>query len=170
MEKKFKAEFVKDLQNKKITVRREFDASPELVWKAWTESKLLDQWWAPKPWQAKTKSLTFKEGGSWLYAMCGPDGTMIWSLVEFSSITKNSSFKAVSCFSDENGNKNAAFPTMYWKNDFVSTGSGTRVEVEIHFTSDADIQQIIAMGFEGGFNMGLENLDELLAKYELQNS
>jgi len=170
MEKKFKAEFVRDLPNKKISVRREFDASPELVWKAWTESKLLDQWWAPKPWQAKTKSFTFKEGGKWLYAMCGPDGTMIWSQVEFSSISKNNSFKAISCFSDEDGNKNPTFPTLYWKNDFVSTGSGTRVEVEIHFTSEADIQQIIAMGFEGGFSMGLDNLDELLAKYELQNS
>ena len=32
----------KDLPNKKITVTREFDALPEQVWSAWTESELLD--------------------------------------------------------------------------------------------------------------------------------
>src|SRR5580704_6088116 len=116
MENKFMTEVTKDLQNKRITVNREFDAAPDLVWRAWTEGRLLDQWWAPKPWKAKTKSLKFLEGGSWLYAMQGPDGTKIWSIVEFKSIKKFSSFQAVSFFCDENGNKNLDFPSMHWKN------------------------------------------------------
>jgi uncharacterized protein YndB with AHSA1/START domain len=86
METKFKTEVIKDLPGKKITVKREFNAAPDLVWRAWTESKLLEKWWAPKPWMAKTKTLKFGEGGNWLYAMEGPDGTKIWSIVELSSI------------------------------------------------------------------------------------
>ena len=39
----------KDLANKKIFVVREFEGTPEQVWQAWTESELLDKWWAPKP-------------------------------------------------------------------------------------------------------------------------
>lgn len=34
----------KDAANKKIIVVREFEASPDEVWKAWTDSNMLDQW------------------------------------------------------------------------------------------------------------------------------
>ena len=163
METKLKTKFLKDLPNKKVTVKREFDAASDLVWRAWTESKLLDKWWAPKPWAAKTKTLQFEEGGSWLYAMEGPDGTKIWSIVEFNSIKKFNSFQAVSFFCDENGNKNPDFPSMHWENKFISSGTGTIVEVEISFTDKADLKKIIEMGFEAGFTAALENLEELLA-------
>lgn len=163
METTFKTEIIKDLKNKKVTIKREFDATVDLVWRTWTESKLLDQWWAPKPWVAKTKQLKFEEGGSWLYAMTGPDGTAVWCFVEFKSIRKNSRFQATSFFCDENGKKNAGFPTMHWDNVFIPEGTTTKLEVEISFTEEKDLQQIIQMGFEAGFTAALGNLDELLA-------
>ncbi|MDB5149731.1 MAG: hypothetical protein JWQ57_3751, partial [Mucilaginibacter sp.] len=57
------AVFTKDLQNKKINVVRTFNAPLNLVWQAWTESDILDQWWAPKPYRAETKLMDFREGG-----------------------------------------------------------------------------------------------------------
>ncbi len=42
----------KDLANKKLHITRHFTAPIEKVWKAWTESELLDKWWAPRPWKA----------------------------------------------------------------------------------------------------------------------
>jgi uncharacterized protein YndB with AHSA1/START domain len=164
MESKTMTQISKDLKNKKITIKREFDAPVDLVWRAWTESELLDQWWAPKPWVAKTKSLKFKDGGSWLYAMMGPDGTNVWCIVEFTGVNQSKGFQATSSFCDENGNKNSEFPTMYWKNVFKAIGTETLVEVEISFTKEADMEKIIAMGFEAGFTAALANLDELLAK------
>lgn len=162
MESKTETQIKKDLKNRKLTVLREFDAPVELVWRAWTESLLLDQWWAPRPWKAITKSFSFWNGGSWLYAMTGPDGTAVWCLVEFSGINQGKSFQAKSSFCDENGKINPEFPVMYWKNVFKGMGSETLVEVEISFTAEADMEKIIAMGFEAGFTMGLGNLDELL--------
>ena len=50
-----KMQINKDVDNKKMTITRSFDAPVSDVWRAWTESKLLDQWWAPKPWKAETK-------------------------------------------------------------------------------------------------------------------
>jgi uncharacterized protein YndB with AHSA1/START domain len=164
MESKILTRISKDLKSKKVTITREFDAPLESVWKAWTESKWLDHWWAPKPWVAETKSLKFENGGQWLYAMTGPDGTKIWSVVEFSSIEPHYGFQAVSSFCDENGNKNPGFPTMLWKNIFRSAGSSTTVFVEINFTKVADMEKIIAMGFEAGFTAALSNLDECLAE------
>ncbi|MDZ7624970.1 MAG: SRPBCC domain-containing protein [Ignavibacteriaceae bacterium] len=60
-------DFIVDKQNNKVKVTREFAAPLSKVWAAWTQSELLDQWWAPKPWKAKTKEMEFKEGGHWLY-------------------------------------------------------------------------------------------------------
>ena len=67
--------YAKDLPNKKMFVTREFAGTLEDVWEAWTDSNILDQWWAPKPWKAKTKTMDFREGGFWLYSMIGPDGS-----------------------------------------------------------------------------------------------
>jgi hypothetical protein len=43
-------------------------------------------------------------------------------------------------------------------------GGGTKVEVEITFATQADMEKIIEMGFEVGFTAAHGNLDELLAK------
>jgi len=55
--------FSVDKENKVINVERAFAAPISKVWSAWTEREILDQWWAPKPWKAKTKSLDFSVGG-----------------------------------------------------------------------------------------------------------
>src|SRR5918998_1542357 len=88
----------KDLQNKKLQVIREFDAPLELVWKAWTDSSMLDLWWAPKPWKARTKTMDFREGGSWLYCMVGPDGEQNWARVDFLTVVPNKEFSGIDSF------------------------------------------------------------------------
>ncbi len=157
-------EVTKDRENKKLVVVREFDATPADVWSAWTEKELLDQWWAPKPWKAETKSMDFREGGFWLYCMVGPEGEAHWCRVDFKTISKLKSFTGLDAFCDENGNINHDFPTMHWKNVFSKTDSGTKIEVEINFDTEADLEKILEMGFEEGFTSALGNLDELLAK------
>ena len=151
----------KDVANKRLIVVREFDAPLEEVWKAWTDSKILDQWWAPKPYRAKTKSMDFRDGGVWLYSMIGPDGEEMYCRADFKTIVPNKSFILDDSFCDENGNITHQFPGMHWKNEFSATGTGTKVEVEVTFESEADMEKIIEMGFEVGFTAAHGNLDEL---------
>jgi len=155
-------EIIKDLPNKKLMIVRKFEASPERVWKAWTESHLLDQWWAPKPWKAETKTFQFKDGGQWLYAMVSPKGEKHWCIVDFHTIIPSKSFQTICFFCDENGKKDPSMPQMNWKNEFHATETGSKVVVEISFSTEADITKIIQMGFEAGFTMGLENLEHYL--------
>ena len=164
METKNKTLFTKDLENKKIVVEREFSAPVESVWKAWTDSNLLDQWWAPRPWRAETKSMDFRPGGFWLYCMRGPNNEAHWARVDYQSIEKNQSFKAMDCFCDENGVRSDALPNMSWNNQFLKTADGSKVVVEISFKSEEDIRTIVEMGFQEGFDAALGNLDELLEK------
>ena len=155
--------FSKDLANRKLTVVREFDASLEQVWKAWTESEILDQWWAPKPYRAETKTMDFREGGLWLYCMIGPKGDRTWCRVDYKTIEPKKSIATTNVFCDEEGNINPDFPRMDWKKEFDQTGGVTTVRVEITFLTTADMETIIAMGFQEGFTAGLSNLDHYLS-------
>jgi len=152
-----------DEAKKTVSVVREFDAAPEVVWKAWTQPELLDQWWAPKPWKAVTQSMDFREGGKWNYYMQGPDGSRHYCLVGYEKIVPKKSFSGLDAFCDENGNINNEFPSMHWNLDFNKSGNGTKVDVLISFKSLEDLNKIVEMGFKEGFAAAHQNLDELLA-------
>ena len=154
-------DFSVDRKNKKISVKREFAAPLSKVWAAWTESELLDQWWAPKPWQSQTKSMDFRVGGHWLYAMVGPDGTKQWARANYQSIRPLKSFSAQDAFCDEDGNIDHSFPLAVWTNEFSETQDSTLVSIEIKYAEISDLEKIIEMGFKEGFTAGLDNLDEL---------
>ena len=158
----------KDLANKKVMVTREFDAPVELVWKAWTESKILDQWWAPKPWKAKTKSMDFREGGTWFYSMVGPNGEESHCRADFKKIVPNKNYSGDDAFCDENGKILSDPPGMFWDVTFNPSGSGTRVDVVITFKTEEDLKKIMEMGFQEGFTAAHGNLDELLAKQSVK--
>ncbi|MDP4148675.1 MAG: SRPBCC domain-containing protein [Bacteroidota bacterium] len=155
--------FSKDLPNNKLTVTRAFDAPPDIVWRAWTESEILDQWWAPKPYRTETKTMDFREGGFWLYCMVGPQGDRHWCRIDYVRIEQGKSMTTIDSFCDETGNRNANMPAMNWKKEFSQTQDGTLVKVEIVFNSTADMETIIKMGFQEGFTMGLGNLDHYLS-------
>jgi uncharacterized protein YndB with AHSA1/START domain len=155
--------FEKDMAAKKIHVVREFNAPVETVWKAWTDPNLLEKWWGPKPWIAKTKSMDFKVGGAWLYAMEGPQGEKHWSYVTFTAIEPKSRFAADAAFSDEYGNINQGAPVGHWDNKFIAEGNKTKVVVDLSFDEETDFKILVEMGFEGGFTIGLNQLEELLA-------
>ena len=158
--------FTKDVANNKVIVAKEFDADIKKVWEAWTSSTLLDKWWAPKPWRAETKRMNFEQGGYWLYSMVGPNGERLWSRFDYTSIYEPHQFTATDSFCDENGEptRDALFPSMHWTIKFHETHSGTRVEVLVLASKQADLQKMLDTGFEEGFKMALDNLEELLAE------
>lgn len=161
--KKLQFDFDVNKENKSIMVTKEFDADLDMVWKAWTTADLLDQWWAPRPYQNKTKSLDFREGGRWLYCMISPQNDVHWCYADYQAIDSKHSFSWIDAFCDENGVKNNTLPGTAWNNEFKATGETTTVHITISHERLEDLEAIIAMGFKEGFTMGLGNLDELLA-------
>lgn len=155
-------DFTVNKENNTIQIKREFNANLELVWQAWTTAELLDQWWGPKPWRAETKTLDFREGGFWLYAMVNPEGEKHWSKINYMSITPEKSFAAKDCFCDENGTMNPAFPQILWENIFIPKENKTLVDMLLTFDTFADIETIIQTGFQEGMTVNLKQLDVLL--------
>lgn len=154
--------FIVDKENQKVKVERSFNASLDLVWAAWTEPEILDQWWAPKPWKSETKSMNFEEGGRRLYAMVGPEGEEHWSLADFTSISPKTNFKFQDAFCDSQGKINEDFPRSDWNVSFTESKDSTIVIVEITHKNLAALEKIIEMGFKEGFTIALNGLDEIL--------
>jgi uncharacterized protein YndB with AHSA1/START domain len=154
--------FTKDIENKTIRVVREFKAPQQKVWDAWTKAELLDQWWGPKPWNTRTKSMDFKAGGHWLYAMVGPEGETHWSAVNFTTVDAPKGFSSTCRFSDENGQPVNDTPPSHWTVAMSEKDGVTTVNVTLTFDNVTGLEKMVQMGFEGGFTMGLNQLEELL--------
>lgn len=156
-------DFIVNKENNTVNVKREFAAGLQLVWDAWTKPELLDQWWAPKPYQTKTVSMDFREGGMWLYYMESPKGERHYCLNHYKKISPLKSFSGLDAFCDEKGNVNTEFPRTVWNNSFVETSNDiTTVNIVAQYESLEDLEKIISMGFKEGFTMALGNLDQYL--------
>jgi uncharacterized protein YndB with AHSA1/START domain len=155
-------DFTVDKTAKQVYVTKEFNAELPLVWDAFTKQELLDQWWAPKPWASKTKSMNFKEGGQRFYAMVSPEGEEHWSIQDFTSINPTTNFKFVDAFTDKDEVINSAFPSSEWDLNFSEQNNTTTVKIIIKHKTLAALEQIMQMGFKEGFTMTLNELETLL--------
>ncbi|MNK34402.1 hypothetical protein D3C87_529080 [compost metagenome] len=151
-------------ENSTVTVNRSFAAPLEQVWASWTQSKLLDQWWAPQPYRVETKAMDFSIGGFWLYAMVSPENEKHWSREDYEAIDELKSYSFLDSFCDEDGKATNELPRSFWTNTFTKDGDRTLINIVIKHDSPEDLQKILDMGFKDGFTAGLENLDALLAK------
>ncbi|RAU82783.1 SRPBCC family protein [Pontibacter arcticus] len=155
-------EFLVNKENNSITIKREFAAELPLVWDAYTKSEILDQWWAPKPWKSRTKTMDFREGGHWHYAMVGPEGEEHWALANYKTIDPKKCFTALDGFADAEGVVNTEMPQSKWEVSFTPKQELTLVENLITFDDLAQLETTIQMGFKEGLTMAMENLDQLL--------
>ncbi|OCX54331.1 hypothetical protein BEL04_08715 [Mucilaginibacter sp. PPCGB 2223] len=156
-------DFTVDKENHTVNVKRTFDAELDLVWDAWTKPEILDLWWSPKPYRMQTKSMDFREGGTWLYAMISPENEKHWCRNDYQKIRPQQSFSGLDAFCDENGVVNTNMPRTHWENVFTAAGEQTLVNITARYNNLADLEMIIQMGFKEGFTMALENLDQYLA-------
>ena len=62
-------------ENTELSCSRTFDAPRALVWKAWTDSKHIEQWWGPNGFTGKSCTLDLRAGGLFDLTLCAPDGT-----------------------------------------------------------------------------------------------
>jgi uncharacterized protein YndB with AHSA1/START domain len=106
--------------------------------------------------------MDFKVGGRRFYAMVSPEGQKHWSVQKFTSITPITNFKVLSSFADENENINSELPSSEWDLKFSEFNGTTTVAIIIKHKTLANLEQLIQMGFQGGFTMTLDYLEKLL--------
>ena len=154
-------EFTLDKAAQTVYITREFDAPLSLVWDAFTKKEILDQWWAPKPYESRTKVMDFRVGGRRFYAMVSPEGHEMWQLQQYTSITPKTNFKYLSVFADKD--ETPHLPGSHWNVRFSEENDKTKVSISIYNESLERMEKMIEMGFKEGFTMTLNELAILLS-------
>ncbi len=155
-------DFIVDKEKNTITVKREFAANRQLVWDCHTKSELLDKWFAPKPFTTKTKSMDFREGGHWIYAMVDPDGKEYWGRADYIQIKPIDGYKTWDAFANEKGEVNPDLPRAKWDVTFRDMEKHTLVQTVVTYNSLEALETVINMGMKDGLTSTLERLDDLL--------
>lgn len=159
-----KTDITTDLKLATFQAKREFNAEVSLVWRAWTEAELLDQWWAPAPWKCETQFMDFREGGKWIYDMVGPGGERHGGIQIYKTIVFEDFFSGKDAFADELGNINEKLPVCDWKNTFIKTENGTMVISFAQYPNVEALETVIKMGMSEGLTMAHNQLEEVLMK------
>ena len=110
--------------------------------------------------------MNFSLGGRRFYAMVGPEGQESWSIQKFTSISPKTNFKMLNAFADKD--ENPVLPGSDWDLSFSEQKGTTKVSISIYNESLDRLEKMIEMGFQGGFTMGLQQLDELLLTLKKQ--
>ncbi|WP_220392794.1 SRPBCC family protein [Chitinophaga lutea] len=86
-----------------LIVTRTFDAPLEEVWKAWSDSGYVKQWWGPKVFTCPVAKMDFREGGASLVCMRTPDGHDLYNTWNYHKIVPMELIEFVMRFSDADG-------------------------------------------------------------------
>jgi uncharacterized protein YndB with AHSA1/START domain len=155
-------DFTVDKSTKTVFVTREFEADQSLVWDAFTKKEILDQWWAPKPFESRTKVMDFKIGGRRFYAMVSAEGQELnYSIQTYTAISPKTNFKFESVFADKD--ENPFPPGSNWDLTFSEENGITKVSITIYNDSLERMEKMIEMGFKEGFTATLNDLENLLS-------
>jgi uncharacterized protein YndB with AHSA1/START domain len=108
-----------------FVVSRTFDAPRDLVWKAWTESERLVQWFGPKGFAMTDAKLDFRAGGTLHYCLRSTDGKEMWGKFVYREIVAPDRIVWVNSFSDEKGNLTRHPLSPTWPLEMLTTTTFT---------------------------------------------
>jgi uncharacterized protein YndB with AHSA1/START domain len=145
-----------------IVMVREFDAPPELVWKAWTTPELVSRWWPGKRGTMKTCEIDLQVGGQWRYVMeAGEGGFEVAFHGEYKEIVDGERLVNTEVFEGAPPEAGAALNT----NTFEALDGGrTRLTMVTAVDSKEIRDMILGTGMETGAQEGLDIIDELVAE------
>jgi uncharacterized protein YndB with AHSA1/START domain/DNA-binding MarR family transcriptional regulator len=151
---------------KELTIKRTFDAPRELVFKAWTDPKLIKQWWGPQMFTIPACQIEPRQGGKLLIVMHGPKNSDYDLDMPMTGIFKEFDPPERLTFTgeaipDENGT-----PQLVTLNTVTLTEVAGKTEMTLHIALEKSNPAADAAwaGAEIGWNQSLDKLSEYLGR------
>lgn len=147
-----------------LEISRVIAAPRKRVWQAWSDPKILAEWWCPKPWKTEVKAFDFRPGGAFHTYMTGPDGKggtgesdnpgCFLDIVPLERIVGTSalggSWRPITSWMPA---------TMIFS--LSDEANGTRYSVRVMHRETADMERHKEMGFYDGFGTCITQLEEV---------
>ncbi|MEQ6291631.1 SRPBCC family protein [Vogesella sp. GCM10023246] len=147
---------------RELQLSRLLPATPEQVYRAWTEPALLCQWFAPLPYTTPHAELDVRPGGSNLVVMRDPDGNDYPNAGVYLEVIPNQKLVITDAYSRAWQPAEKPFMTVILT--FAAEAGGTRYTALVRHWSVADREAHEAMGFHSGWGQATDQLAALLAR------
>ena len=143
-----------------LVMTRVFDAPRELVFKAWTETKHVAQWWGPKRFTNPVCEMDVRMGGAIRIHMRAPDGVVYPMTGVFQEIVVPERLVFVSSALDDKGNSMFdVLSTVTFADERGKTALTLQLRV---IKATAQAPQYLK-GMEMGWTQSLDRLGEHMA-------
>jgi uncharacterized protein YndB with AHSA1/START domain len=145
--------------NRDLVLTRLIDASPEAVYRCWTEPDLMTRWFAPKPWSTPRASVDLRPGGTNLVVMADENGTEYPSPGQYLEIIPNRKLVFTDAYIGDWQPSEKPFFTCVLT--FEAEGGKTRYTATARHWSAEDREAHEKMGFHEGWGLCAAQLEEV---------
>lgn len=143
-----------------VSITRVFDAPRELVWRAWTDPKMMAQWFGPRGFTSSVPELDVRVGGGLRIVMHGPDGNDYPMKGVFREVTPPQRLVFSNIAVDNDGNRLLEGETTV---TFSEQGGKTTLVVKSHAVGKVPLAPQMLSGMEAGWTQSIDKLGELLS-------
>ena len=144
-----------------IQITRHFDASPDLVFKAYTTPELVARWWAGQRGTVRSCEIDLSVGGKWRYVMDANGGFEVAFHGEYTEIVPDRRLVTTEVFEGAPGAEGVTMAT------FEAAPGGTRLTLLVDHPSQEIRDAHINSGMEGGMQESMAALEALVTSGEV---
>jgi uncharacterized protein YndB with AHSA1/START domain len=142
-----------------VEIVRVFDAPRALVWQAWTDPKMLAQWFGPRGFNSRVPELDPRVGGSLRIVMHGPDGNDYPMKGIFREVAAPERLVFSNIAIDNEGKHLLEGLTTV---TFSEQGGKTKMTLHTYAVGLVPIAKQMLAGMEAGWTQSIDKLEELL--------
>ena len=144
-----------------VTLTRVFDAPRVLVWKAWTDSKMMARWFGPRSFTNPVCELDVRVGGSLRIVMRGPDGNDYPMKGVFREVIAPERLVFTNIAVDKDGKHLLEGETTV---TFAESNNKTTLTLRTHAVGLVPIAPQMLAGMEAGWTQSIDKLEELMKR------
>jgi uncharacterized protein YndB with AHSA1/START domain len=148
--------------DRELTLTRLIDAPREKLYRAWTDPRLLKQWFAPLPYTTPVAELDVRPGGSAFIVMRGPDGKDLPNHGVYLDVVPHRRLVSTDAYTNAWQPSEKPFMTLILT--FEDEGGATRYTARVRHWTVADREAHEKMGFHQGWRICADQLTALVAR------
>ena len=150
-------------EGRDLVLTREFDCTPDKLFRAWTEPALITQWFTLGTWKAAKAELDVRPGGASLVTMRGPDGAEFPNRDVYLEVVRNKRLVLTDAYTSAWVPSEQPFMTVTLTFDELP-GGGSRYTARVSHWTEADRERHEQMGFHQNWPVMTEQLAAVIAK------
>ena len=145
---------------RELVTTHTFDAPRELVWKAWTDPKLIPKWWGPRRYSTTVDKMDVRPGGTWRFVQRDAEGNEYGFHGEYREVVPPK--RLVGSFEYEGMPGHVLVETA----TFEEIRGKTKLTQSSLFQNSEDLEGMLASGMEEGAAETMERFTDLVTEIQ----